>query len=426
MTKTVSAGRPWLPSLALVLTLAHAAPAFAAQGRLIGTVVDPDGKPIAGVQATLVSESGGTHLTTETDKKGRFHFLLVDPTHPPYVVRLTKEGYQPFQQVVKLESDEPTFWKAELRPGAAPEPAAAPPAPAAGENPKALELYNQGAVLYNDGKIPEAVAKFEAAIAEDSGLAPAYRILATLYAKQGRHQDALAAAERLLELAPGDADAKLVRYDALVGLGRAEEAEAALGELVKTGDPKEVAARVYNVAVATQKRGEEDRALERFHQAVDLDPALAPAWSAIAGMELARKRPEQALEAASKLLALRPGDDEALTVQYEAYEMLGETDKAAELEAQIDAGSKDPETLYRRGVALFNASKYPRAVAVLQRAVEADPKLAGAHYTLGLALINQGDRAGALEHLQRFVALAPDSPDAASAREMIKYLKANQ
>ncbi len=427
MTKTVSAGRRWLPCLALGLTLAHGAPSFAAQARLLGTVVDSGGTPIAGVHATLVSEPGGTHLTTETDKKGRFRFLLVDPTHPPYVVRLEKEGYKPFQEVVKLKVDEPTFWKAELEPASSAAPApttapVAPQAPAAG-NPKALELYNQGAALYNDGKLAEAVAKFEEAVGEDSTLAPAYRILATLYAGQGRHEEALKAAQRLLELAPGDPDAELVRYDSLAGLGRREEADTALDELVKTGDSKQVAVRVYNLAVEIQKRGDEDNALDRFHQAVELDPELAPAWSAIAGMELARKRPEQALAAASKLLALQPGDEEAMTIEHEAYEMMGETAKAAELEAQIGAGSEDPEALYRRGVALFNAAKYPQAVAVLEKAVAADSKLAGAHYILGLALINQGDKAGALEHLQRFVALAPDSPDAASAREMVESLK---
>jgi Flp pilus assembly protein TadD len=55
--------------------------------------------------------------------------------------------------------------------------------------------------------------------------------------------------------------------------------------------------------------------------------------------------------------------------------------------------------------------------------VAADPDLAGAHDTLGLALVNQGDNAGALRHLQRFLDLEPDHSDSEAARQMVEYLK---
>lgn len=423
MTKIVRSPARWIPLLVIALILGHLTPAWAANARLRGTVEDGNGDPIEGVQVTLVSEPGGTHLTTETNAKGRFRLMIVDPTHPPYFLKIEKEGYQPLEEEVQLRANDVTSW------GAVMAPSQAPPSPdeeaegtAAGD-PEAVSLYNEGAKLYNEGLIAEAVAKFEEAVTIDPSLLPAHRILADLYAGRNRHEDALHAAERILELAPGDPDAALVRYDALQGLDRDEEARQALEELVKIGDSGEVAKRLYNQAVQQQKRDDEAEALALFRQSVDLDPELAPAWSAIAGIELARNQPQAAVEAAAKLLELRPGDNEALTIQYEAYQMMGQTEKAQEVLAQMNAGTQDPDTLYRRGVALFNASNYEQAVATLRQAVEMEPGLAGAHYTLGLALINRGDQEAALRHLRRFLELAPDHPDAESARQMVQYLE---
>ena len=421
MTKIVLSPARWIPLLVLALALGHLTPAWAANARLRGIVRDGNGDPLEGVQVTLVSEPGSTHLTTETNAKGRFRLMVVDPTHPPYVLKLEKEGFQPLEQEIQLQANGVVSREAVMAPSqAAPSPGAGEPA--AGDQ-EAVKLYNEGAKLYNEGVIAEAVAKFEEAVAVDPSLLPAHRVLADLYAGQDRYEDALRTAERILELAPGDPDAALVRYDALEGLGRDEEARQALDRLVSIGETGEIAKRVYNRAVQQQKRDREAEALSLFRQSVELDPELAPAWAAIAGIELARNEPQAAADAAAELLELRPGDNEALTIQYEAYRMMGETEKTQELLAQMNDATQDPDALYRRGVALFNASNYEQAVTTLRQAVELDPELAGAHYTLGIALINQGDQEGALRHLQRFLELDSDHPDAESARQMVQYLE---
>jgi tetratricopeptide (TPR) repeat protein len=71
---------------------------------------------------------------------------------------------------------------------------------------------------------------------------------------------------------------------------------------------------------------------------------------------------------------------------------------------------------------MFNASNVEGAIATLRQALEQDPDLAGAHYTLGLALLGQGQNADAQRHLERFLALSPDHPDAETARQMLQHL----
>jgi tetratricopeptide (TPR) repeat protein len=86
----------------------------------------------------------------------------------------------------------------------------------------------------------------------------------------------------------------------------------------------------------------------------------------------------------------------------------------------------DPEgtagSLFEAGIAMFNAGDMAGAQQALEQALEADPDLPKAHYTLGLSYANTGDNAKAIEHLKRFIELAPDDPDAGTAKEMLDYL----
>jgi hypothetical protein len=80
-------------SLLCVVLLLAAAPSQARQGRLIGKVVGPDGKPIGGVTVTTTSESlPGFHQQATSDGKGVFtiDFTRVNVV---YVYTFEKEGY---------------------------------------------------------------------------------------------------------------------------------------------------------------------------------------------------------------------------------------------------------------------------------------------------------------------------------------------
>jgi tetratricopeptide (TPR) repeat protein len=336
---------------------------------------------------------------------------------------MEKEGYRTLEGRVGLElgilnkEDAVLAATQQAAPAAAADPNAIPP--------EVTTLYNEGAALYNEGDVTGAIAKFEQAVELAPAFVPALRLLGDLYASQGRSEDALRVADTLLGIDAADAAAGLLRYDALLALGRGEEAAQTLEELRGSAEPAEVGKRLFNAAVATQRSGDDETALARFRQAVELDPQLAEAWAAIAAIEMSSKRPQQALEAASRVLAVRPGDVEAMTVQYEAYKALGDKDAAARVLEQMEGVSQDAGVLYRRGVALFNAGNYTQAVIILRQAVAADPDLAGAHYTLGLALVNQGEGTAAIDHFERFLALDPGHSDAETARQMMEYLKSS-
>lgn len=68
----------------------------------------------------------------------------------------------------------------------------------------AVELYNEADQLKAEGKLDEAVAKFEEALEVDPGYALSHSALAVVQQKMGRHEQAVAHAQKVCELAPDD------------------------------------------------------------------------------------------------------------------------------------------------------------------------------------------------------------------------------
>ena len=109
---------------------------------------------------------------------------------------------------------------------------------------------------------------------------------------------------------------------------------------------------------------------------------------------------------------------------YQAYSGLGDAEKAGAAFDSLAAG--DPKRVaklfYDKGVQSFNAGAGAAAIESFERALAADPELAKAHFHLGIAQVNAGRTVAAKEHLRKFLEMAPDDPEAGTAREMLDYL----
>lgn len=67
-----------------------------------------------------------------------------------------------------------------------------------------VALYDQADKLKDEGKLEEAVAKYEESLAADPGYSLAHSALAIACQKLGRHEDAINHARRVCELEPHD------------------------------------------------------------------------------------------------------------------------------------------------------------------------------------------------------------------------------
>lgn len=68
----------------------------------------------------------------------------------------------------------------------------------------AVELYNEGDKLKDEGKLEEAVAKMNESLEQDEGYVLAHLALAVLYGRLGQHEQAVKHGQRACELEPND------------------------------------------------------------------------------------------------------------------------------------------------------------------------------------------------------------------------------
>ena len=70
--------------------------------------------------------------------------------------------------------------------------------------PTTHEMYDEATKLKDDGKLDEAVAKYQEVLAEDEAYALAHAALAVVLGRLNRHDEAIKHAQRVCELEPND------------------------------------------------------------------------------------------------------------------------------------------------------------------------------------------------------------------------------
>lgn len=413
--------------LSTLLTVVFvAAPALAVtQGRIMGEVVDENGEPIPGVSITITTpELTDYKDELKTNKKGRFTAVFLDATKN-YMFKFEKDGYRTLEEPVKPQvgaNRRVTFNMPSYRAQPAQETSEVPTGAAARGLTEAQKVFNEGVVAAQEGDVETALAKFEEAATMDPELMQAHLARAGAYLDQDRYQEAANAAETALEIEPQEVRAMEIAYDAYSGLGEQEKMELYLTKLQETGI--DISVRLFNAGVAALNVGDNKTAAEKFQAALAEDPELTPAYSALAVALIGLERYEEALQAADQALQREPDNARAMRMRYQALRLLDRLDEASEAFQKLSSNDQIEalKLQYDNALDLFNAGQTEEAVKVLEAIVTAKPDHARAHYILGLSYTNLANNAAARTHFEKFIELAPDDPDAGTAREMLQYL----
>jgi tetratricopeptide (TPR) repeat protein len=402
--------------------LASALPLWSqAYGRVVLRVKDTEGKPVQGAKVTVTCPEIETfHEESESNKKGRVTFAFADATKL-YDVVIAHEAFAPLEIQVKPELRTTTEREITLR------RQSEEVVTEEGERrifSPSERVFNEGVELLRAGDLEGAKAKFLESLEKNSQMAAAHTALAALHVEQKNYDEAIAAANRFLEMSPPTANVYVLLYEAYRASGREEDAAQALEVLAGLGETGDTAILIYNEGVEALQNGNVEAAMTRFKTALEIHPELGPAQFAVAKLHLDAGNNEEAAKWAEKLLAQEPTHSGGLAVRYEAYRALDDPEK--EEAAFQELAAVDPTTVargfYDRGVELFNSGDVAGAIEQFERVLQADPSIGKAHYHLGLSYVNSGDSGRAREHLLRFLEMSPDDPDAASATEMMKYL----
>jgi len=155
----------------------------------------------------------------------------------------------------------------------------------------------------------------------------------------------------------------------------------------------------YNIGYAHAQKKEYDEAETNYKKAIELKADYADAYAGLASIYNAQRKFDQAAAASAK---------------------------ASELSSTLGApggASGGADALFNQGVVLWNGGKIADAKKAWEGAIQANPNHAEAHYQLGMAMVNEGNLAGATSEFETYLKLAPDGPNAATAKGLVAQLK---
>jgi tetratricopeptide (TPR) repeat protein len=405
----------WAAGL-LALALAALSPLEAAAQMMVrASITIKDSatqQPIEGVKVTVVFKETNFTDSRSTNKKGQITFTLKNGP-VDYQITLEKDGYNPATSTLRPVLGQvvnQTYFIDPLNR----EPVAA-----------AEETFNQGVLELQEGRLAAAQAKFEEALQLDPKLLAADSALGGIHLENKDFAAAEASARKVVTADAKNPRGQRLLYEALRGQGRNDEAEEVLKLLVGLEKGGDTTAMLYNEGAEALRLGDTKTARERFEKVLELKPDLDQARSALMVIYIKSKEYAKAAETAEAVLLVKPNDVNAKRVRYDAYKGLGDAAKTKEAFDVLAAA--DPRVLvkgiYEEAQAAFNNNDTTTAMKLLDQLDAIDPNQPKALYLRGLCLVNLGRNGEARAALEKFLALAPNDPQAKSAREMLPFLK---
>ena len=405
----------------LVVLLAIPGVAMAVnKGRMIGFVQDPEGNPVEGVKVIATCDEASSFNESDiTDKKGAFK-INFDYIGVTYTLAFSKRGYLPFTSDHTLLSEGKSRETYVMHPGDAEvesvvlDTASEP----------AIEAYNAGVAAFNRKDYETAVAKLEEAVALDPSLFNVWEALGQVKLSTGDYQGAAEAAEKAIELGATGEEPWRLRWQAYRQLGDREKTLQALKDLEDASLQAAEAQRLHNEAVALTRANDHEGAYALFEQALELDPNLTSALhgKALSALEIGRYG--ESLDATEALLESDPDNERAIRVRYNTALKLGDTDRI--MDALVDLAKVEPEIARKSLLAMafdsYDANDMVESEKRFKKVLQVDPNHPHSHYLLALIYVNEERVEEAKPHLERFIALAPDDPEAPTAAELLKYL----
>jgi tetratricopeptide (TPR) repeat protein len=118
-----------------------------------------------------------------------------------------------------------------------------------------------------------------------------------------------------------------------------------------------------------------------------------------------------------------PGDQETLLLIGDAYVMKGDVDTGIEYLEQVGLENMtDPLLCYNMAEIYFANGLAEKAKRCYGKATELDPTFHEAFYKWALVAVSQNEPDKAIPHLKKVIELAPDSPEAAMAKQLLEQL----
>jgi tetratricopeptide (TPR) repeat protein len=310
--------------------------------------------------------------------------------------------------------------------------------------PANADVLNQlGRVWMDLGRTEEAIRTLQEAVRLPKPTSQSYYLLGQAQLQSGAHAPAKESFQRAIALLPQHTQAHFGLYTACVRLGQTEEAERYRQQFVKLEAVdrgtltdrnaeedtlsglalvrKTVARTFFGAGQVYRVHEQSDKAAELFRKAASLDSENLMYRATLEALYVQGKKLTEGLAAFEQLAKEQPDNRLNQLFLGRMYGRLQQIDsaerayrKVQELTPQWPEGFRALAELYLRANV-----KPAEARAMARRASELEPT--GPHYyLLALACVKGDDRAGALEAIQKAVALSPGEK---KYEELLRQLK---
>jgi tetratricopeptide (TPR) repeat protein len=189
----------------------------------------------------------------------------------------------------------------------------------------------------------------------------------------------------------------------------------------------------FDQGVALSNESKYDEAIAKFNEVLVKVPKCVECQTNIAAVYMRKKEYDQAEAAYKKALEINPSSAESYMGLANVYNVQKKFDQAAEAGAQAQkllsaaggatGGGVSASATFNQGVIAWNAGKIPEAQKLFEQAVAADPKMADAHYWLGMANVNQGKLPEAVKSFEEYLKLDAKGQYAEQAKGMLAAIK---
>ena len=189
-------------------------------------------------------------------------------------------------------------------------------------------------------------------------------------------------------------------------------------------DVPKSAQKHYRAGLKALEGRDSTRALKEFQEAVKIHPDFYAARLELGRELAAQKRYQDAAETFRPLERIAPKRS-AWQIEYGKvlYNLKRPEEAATLLLAALQLQEGDWETNFYLGWVLLEKDAASAEQYFLRALALNEPKAVRAHLALARLAQGKGQREAAVKHLEAYLTLAPDAPDAAAARRLLDSLR---
>jgi protein O-GlcNAc transferase len=281
------------------------------------------------------------------------------------------------------------------------------------------ETHNKlGVTFAMQGKLEDAIASFQVAIAINPESADAHYNLGLTLAEQKSIEEAIISFRRVLDINPEHIDANLNLSTLLLKQKKLDEAIACLQDLLAI--QPDCADAYFNLSSAFLEQENHDEALVCLEEAIAIQPDYVEAYVRLGNILCTQGFLDEAITCFLKVVEIQPDYMEAhvnlgniLCTQNKFDQAIICFLKAVKIEPNYADGH------FQLGNTLLHQTRLDEAILSCQTAIELSPNDSRAYIICGIALSALGRTQESLNYFQKVLEIEPDHPIAYRMQQMI-------